>query len=185
MRRTLLFLLCCFYAFSLFGQDHSLSGKQKAVKTSGDVIFVAAPLTCLATTIFLGDMQGLKQGAFAGATSLGVTYLLKFAVGKERPDGGNNLSFPSAHTAVTFTGAAFLQRRYGWQWGVPAYLLAGYVGWSRTYANKHDWWDVVAGAVIGAGSAYIFTRPFAKKHHLSIAPVATGRDFGFHASLMF
>jgi membrane-associated phospholipid phosphatase len=63
--------------------------------------------------------------------------------------------------------------------------LATYVGWARTYAKKHDWWDVLAGAAIGAGSAYIFTRPFAKKHDLSIAPVSDGHNFGIVASMKF
>ena len=81
--------------------------------------------------------------------------------------------------------AAFVQRRYGWKFGVPAYVLATYVGWSRTYAKKHDWWDVVTGAAIGAGSSYIFTRPFAKKHNLAMAPVSDGEHFGITASFNF
>jgi len=84
-----------------------------------------------------------------------------------------------------FADAAFIQRRYGWKWGVPAYLLSAYVGWGRTYAKKHDWWDVAAGAVIGAGSAYIFTRPFAKEHNVVVAPVATNDRFGFAAAFDF
>ena len=51
--------------------------------------------------------------------------------------------------------------------------------------KKHDWWDVAAGAVIGAGSAYIFTRPFAKKHNLSISPVAGDGHYGVYASMTF
>ena len=89
------------------------------------------------------------------------------------------------HTSVSFTGAAFIQRRYGWKWGIPAYAVASYVGWSRTYAKKHDWWDVVAGAALGAGSAYIFTRPFAEKHNLSISPIASDKHFGIYASMTF
>ena len=41
------------------------------------------------------------------------------------------------------------------------------------------------GAVIGAGSAYIFTRPFAKKHNLSISPVAGDGHYGVYASMTF
>ena len=45
--------------------------------------------------------------------------------------------------------------------------------------------DLAAGAVIGAGSAYIFTRPFAKKHNLSISPVAGDGHYGIYASMTF
>ncbi|HBJ13961.1 MAG TPA: phosphatase PAP2 family protein, partial [Parabacteroides merdae] len=43
----------------------------------------------------------------------------------------------------------------------------------------------VAGAALGAGSAYIFTRPFATKHNLSISPVASDKHFGIYASMTF
>ena len=62
----------------------------------------------------------------------------------------------------------------------PFFQFAPYV-----YGKKHDWWDVAAGAVIGAGSAYIFTRPFAKKHNLSISPVAGDGHYGIYASMTF
>ena len=84
------------------------------------------------------------------------------------------------HTSVSFTAATFIQRRYGWKWGVPAYVLSTYVGWSRVYGKKHDWWDVAAGAVIGAGSSLIFTRPFAKKHPLTLSPVAGDGHCGLY-----
>ena len=34
-------------------------------------------------------------------------------------------------------------------------------------------------------SAYIFTRPFAKKHNLSISPVAGDGHYGVYASMTF
>lgn len=185
MKATILSLLLLFSFVSVQAQEHTLSSGRKGVKTSGDVLFLAAPAACLATVLVLNDWQGLKQGAFAGITTVGLSYGLKFAINKRRPDDSNNNSFPSFHTGVSFTGAAFLQKRYGWKWGIPAYAVAGYVGWSRTYAKKHDWWDVLAGAAIGVGSAYIYTRPFADKHNLAIAPVASPTHFGFHAQLSF
>ena len=115
----------------------------------------------------------------------GMGVLTQFLVKKERPDGSDNHSFPSMHTSVSFTGAAFIQRRYGWKWGIPAYAVATYVGWSRTYAKKHDWWDVAAGAAMGIGSAYIFTRPFAQKHNLTLSPLAGDKHFGIYASMTF
>lgn len=185
--KHILILLMMIFACSLSGkaQEIKISGSRKAVRTSGDVLAFVTPVASLATVLVLQDWQGLKQGAFAGVTTLGMTYALKYIVKKERPDGSDNLSFPSMHTSLSFTGAAFIQRRYGWKWGIPAYAVASYVGWSRTYGKKHDWWDVAAGAAIGIGSAYAFTRPFAKKYNLSISPVASDKHFGVYASLMF
>lgn len=173
-------------AFTAYPQTPiEITGSRKAVRTSSDVIALAMPVATLTGLLITQDWQGLKQGAFTAATTIGVTYLLKYTVKKTRPDFSDNHSFPSAHTSTVFANAAFLQRRYGWKFGVPAFALATYVGWARTYAKKHDWWDVLAGAAIGAGSAFIYTRPFAQKHELTIAPVSDGENFGFVASWKF
>lgn len=158
---------------------------QKSVKTSTDVALVALPLATIAGVIIDKDWTGLKQGAFSAATVVGATFLLKLAVKEDRPDHSNCHSFPSGHTSFTFATATFLQRRYGWKFGVPAYVISTYVGWGRVYAKKHHWWDVVAGAAIGAGSSLIYTRPFAQKHDLTLIPSATPDGFTFSASLTF
>ena len=154
-------LLC----FTVNAQQVEVYGARKSVRTSGDILVTAIPATCLITTISLQDWEGLKQAAFTGVLTVGVGYGLKYLVDKERPDRSNNKSFPSLHTGNSFAGATFIQRRYGWEWGIPAYAVATYVGWSRIYGKKHDWVDVTAGAVLGVGSAYLFTRPFTKKNN--------------------
>ncbi len=158
---------------------------QKAVKTSTDVFLIAAPVATLTGVLIAKDWTGLKQGAFSAVTALGVTYGLKYAIHKRRPDGSDMHSFPSGHTSALFTNAAFVQRRYGWKFGIPAYAVAAYVGWGRTFAKKHDWWDVIAGAAIGAGSAYTYTRTYEKNVKLDIAPVADGSNMGVYVSLQF
>ena len=185
MKRILTLIFILFVCLSGKAQEVEISGSRKAVRTSGDVLAFVTPVASLTTVLVLQDWKGLKQGALAGVSTIGLTYALKYLIKKERPDGSDKHSFPSMHTSVSFTGAAFIQRRYGWKWGIPAYAIASYVGWSRTYAKKHDWWDVVAGAALGAGSAYIFTRPFATKHNLSISPVASDKHFGIYASMTF
>lgn len=58
---------------------------------------------------------------------------------------------------MAFSGASFLQKRYGWEYGLPAYAAAGFVGWSRVNSDEHDTADVVAGATISILSTYFFT----------------------------
>lgn len=185
MKSIICFLTALSLAVSIQAQEIAVTGSRKAVRTSGDVGAILLPVAGLTAILINKDWEGLKQGVFAGATTLGVTYALKYIVKKDRPDHSDNHSFPSMHTSVSFTAAAFIQRRYGWKWGLPAYVLSTYVGWSRVYGKKHDWWDVAAGAAIGAGSSYIFTRPFAKKHELTISPVAGDGHYGFYASMKF
>ncbi len=78
-----------------------------------------------------------------------LTLVLKTATQRERPDGSNQMSFPSGHSSGTFATATVLQRHYGWKVGVPAYAVAGYVAASRLNQNKHYLSDVVFGAAVG------------------------------------
>lgn len=134
--------------------------QNEAIETSGDVLLVALPVAAISSTLIMGDKDGSWQ-FFKGFAVNGIaTYSLKFLVKKERPDLSNNHSFPSGHASATFQSAAFIQKRYGWKFGIPAYSLASYTGFTRLNANKHEFVDVLAGAVIGVGSAYIFTTPY-------------------------
>ena len=125
----------------------------------GDVMQIALPAAGGAATLFLDDKEGQKQWIFSTALNFGTQATIKAVVDKTRPNQGE-LSFPSGHTAAAFGGASFIQRRYGWGWGVPAYALAALTGYSRIDATAHDFFDVVGGATIGIFSTYIFTTPY-------------------------
>lgn len=85
-----------------------------------------------------------------------VTYSLKHTIHEMRPDGTDNHSFPSGHTAVAFSGATTLMHEYRkvspWI-GVAGYAVATTVAVDRVRRNRHHWGDVVAGAAIGVASA--------------------------------
>ena len=162
-----------------------LSKNQKWVKTSTDVFLVALPVAALTGVLINKDWEGLKQGCFTAVATVGATYILKAAVHEQRPDLSTWDSFPSGHASITFATAGFLQRRYGWKFGVPAYVLSTYVAWGRCFARRHNVWDVIAGAALGSTAAYLFTTPWARNHDLSVAPVATDTHLGLSASLSF
>lgn len=166
-------------------EQEELHGARKGVDTSTDVVLVAMPVATLAGVIISQDWEGLKEGALAGATDLAATYILKLSVRERRPDGSDRHSFPSGHSSITFCNATFLMRRYGWKLGVPAYVLSTYTAWGRVYARKHHWWDVVAGAAIGAGSALLYTRPFAQSHDLTLGCQPTPDGMTLSASFTF
>ncbi|MGL5682711.1 MAG: phosphatase PAP2 family protein [Marinifilaceae bacterium] len=162
------------------------SQSRNAVKTSTDILMFVPPVVGFVTTLTVGDYKGTKQLLLGATTSLATSYLLKYCIKKQRPDESDFHSFPSNHTAMAFQGASFIQRRYGWKYSIPAYLISSYVACGRIYAQRHDCWDVIAGAAIGIGSSYIFTRPFAKKHNLSISPIIFNSEhLGIYASMVF
>ena len=170
MRKWSLRLICVFVILSIkcYSQDTE-GGHEKweyVLEDTGDVLQLALPITAGIMTLIHKDYRGTKKLAYSYATTLALTYSLKHITKKKRPEGRNLYdSFPSGHTSSAFSGASFIQRRYGWDYGIPAYILASLVAVSRTEAPDgfHDFWDVFAGAAIGIGSTYIFTKPYKKE----------------------
>lgn len=177
-----LFLALWLCGTPLAAQSHTRQG----VKRSTDALMFVPAAAGLAASLSLRDYTGTRQLCLSGATALGASYLLELCCPKKRPDGDGNRAFPSTHTTAAFAGAAFVQRRYGWKWGAPAYAVAGYVAWGRVYSKRHDVWDVLAGAALGVGAAYAFTRPLARGAQLSLMPaVLNGGGQGVYASITF
>jgi membrane-associated phospholipid phosphatase len=146
----LLFFLCCL----------PLPARSSdSVERAGDVLQVVIPVAAFGMTFLFDDAEGRLPFFKSFATAMGTTYALKYALNYDRPGGGSK-AFPSGHTSAAFSGASFIQRRYGWDYGFIAYAAASFVGWSRVHADEHHWDDVLAGAAIGIISTYIFTKPF-------------------------
>jgi membrane-associated phospholipid phosphatase len=117
------------------------------------------PGTASVLTLWHWDWDGALQFGESAAVTLGATYGLKYAVNERRPNGGNE-SFPSAHSSISFSAAEFMRKRYGWEYGIPAYAAASFVAYSRVEAREHYPQDVIAGAGIGILSSYLFTKPY-------------------------
>ena len=164
----------------------AVKAQDKFVDRSTDVLCLAPTLTGLCMAIVEEDKKGALELGLGTATTLAVNYALESAIRKGRPDGSGKHAFPSTHAAVSFSGSSFLMRRYGWKWGVPAYAVSAYVAWGRTYTKKHDWWDVIGGAMIGAGAAFLYTRPLVKDSDLTVSPaLLDGEAKGITASISF
>lgn len=81
-------------------------------------------------------------------------------------------SFPSGHTSATFATATVIHRRWGWRAGLPAYVLASYVGVTRLH-NNHYLSDVTFGAALGIATGLAINQP---SRRAVISPiVAPGR----------
>jgi hypothetical protein len=124
------------YMYSLHAQDPELHDLSKA-------LFNAVSITGL-TTVALKATIGTNTEAPSGEPD---------------PFGG---AWPSGHTSSSFAFAAVLDEYYGPMVGIPAYILAGLVGWERIDDGEHDLSDVVFGAVLG----YVIGKTVAVEHHV-------------------
>lgn len=145
------------------------------VETLGTIGSIALPVSGLVAATAHKDGKGAWQLVEAYGVAMAVVYALKPTIDRERPDGGGQ-SFPSGHTASAFAGTAFLQRRYGWSHGVPAYVVATFVGYSRVEAERHWTSDVIAGGAIGIAGNLLFTRRYSG---VTVAPTAVPGGMGF------
>jgi membrane-associated phospholipid phosphatase len=89
----------------------------------------------------------------------------------KRDDESGGLSFPSGHTSAAFCTATSVALRYRkWYFVVPSYVFATSVGWARMYQGVHYPSDVLAGAIVGAGSAWLGWKAqkwMERKHHVA------------------
>jgi membrane-associated phospholipid phosphatase len=146
----------------------ALDNTFKGISVSSQYITAVAPFALLGTGIFSGNKKLIRQGenaAIAFAISSVSTYVLKNTIRRERPfvthkdivklSNGGGMSFPSGHTSAAFSIATSiaLENRQ-WYIRAPVLLWAGLVGYSRVHLGVHYPSDVLAGALVGAGSAY-------------------------------
>ena len=115
-------------------------------KTAADVGELGLVGLALGKSAAERDWQGVKQLGLTEGVTLGLTTGLKHAFPEERPDHSNDRSFPSGHTSASFAAAGYLQKRYGWEWGLPATLAATVVGISRVECFDEKRFD---GLVLG------------------------------------
>ncbi len=127
--------------------------------TASDIGVGTLTAWSLGVPLIQGDNQGALQASGSLAASALVAQSLKQVVRETRPDGSNRRSFPSGHTSMAFGAASSILERRGAKEGVPAMILAGFVGLARVEAEKHYWHDVAAGAAIGTLSGLLITQP--------------------------
>jgi len=93
-----------------------------------------------------------RERALTMITALSVNGLvttgLKAAVRNDTPN-HKSWAWPSGHTSSSFTAASVLDEFYGPKVGIPAYILAGLVGYRMMDTGDHWASDVVFGATLG------------------------------------
>lgn len=145
---------------------------------TGTVIQYLLPVTAIGMTAYHLDRQGNIQFLKAFGTSEVIKEVLKHTVHSVRPNGGKH-SFPSGHTSCSFASSAFIQMRYGWKYGIPAYMAASFVAYTRLQVRAHRFVDVAAGAALGILCNVVFTTSY-KGCQIKAAPAPGGGVVAFN-----
>lgn len=129
------------------------------ITTSGDIITYALPVAAMSIAAYWKDGEGAWQLTKSGLITMSAAVAIKYTVKARRPN-GDPYSMPSGHSAISFVSAEYLRKRYGWHYGVPAYVAASFVGYTRIRANEHYFRDVAVGGGIAFVTAYLMTTPY-------------------------
>ena len=142
----------------------------KTISSTAQPLAISIPIG-MAAVALITDNKKLEINSYKAAISLGTaivaTGALKVLVNRPRPyetypndiypdsyENGN--SFPSAHVSMVFASATSVFLSYPkWYVGVPLLAWGTSVAYSRMYLGQHYPTDVMAGAVVGAGSAVL------------------------------
>jgi membrane-associated phospholipid phosphatase len=144
-----------------------ISSREKTIENLGTGVAIALPVIAGGITLFKNDRKGSLQLITETFLTVGTAYALKNIVRERRPDGSDYQSFPSDTTALAASGSSFLWRRYGWEYGLPAFAATQFVSWSRIQAKQHHWYDTLASSAIAAGYGYLITTPLKKRYNIS------------------
>jgi membrane-associated phospholipid phosphatase len=150
-------------------RNEQLDGTFKTITNSVGPISIAAPMIVFGTGLIEKDKTLQEKGIMMGASffvAAVVSTSMKYTFNRSRPfvtypeiqkvTSGGSPSFPSGHTSAAFATATSLSLAFPkWYVIAPSYVYASAVGYSRMHLGVHYPSDVLAGAVIGAGSAYL------------------------------
>lgn len=139
------------------------------ISNTSSAIDFAAPAGMFVVGLTKHDSALLQKSyiaAFALAATTVEEVLLKKIVGRARPavthpdiralENETSASFPSGHTSASFATAASLSLAFPkWYVIAPSFAWASAVGYSRMRMGVHYPSDVLAGAILGAGTSYL------------------------------
>lgn len=150
-------------------RNQALDPTFKAISNSLSPISVATPVLIYTLGVIEKDNNVKQAAVFMGETFLVnavITTAMKKSFKRDRPfvtypdidmqSNEGSYSFPSGHTSTAFSTATSLSMAFPkWYVVAPSFLWATAVGYSRMDLGVHYPSDVLAGAIVGCGSAFI------------------------------
>lgn len=144
---------------------------RQAWADSGKAVAYAMPAIAIGVAASKKDWKGIAQLAVVTGLTYGTAYGLKQLVKDCRPfakpctrGGGNWDSFPSTTSAIASAPSSFMWSRYGWEWGVPMFVLSKYPGFALGKAKQNKLFDGLAVTAISWGYNALLTTRYRRNY---------------------
>jgi PAP2 superfamily protein len=160
----------CLGAFAASFSKAEAGEPSQSLSDFSDIGAIGVPVAAGLVSLFKKDYDGALELGLSWTAAVGATWALKKTVNATRPNGEPE-SFPSRHAASAFSGASYLQYRYGWKFAAPAYVVAVGVGYARVENDDHYWRDVAVAAALANLSAWLLTSEYGPS-----VPINVGYD---------
>ena len=150
--------------------DWNIHDLSRGISHSGVILPVGVPTAMGIYALIQKDQALLKDAIYIGTSvieALSLTYGLKYTIDRQRPyekypdkirpiEPEDSPSFPSGHTTAAFSLATSLSITYPkWYVIAPSAIWACGVGLARINQGVHYPSDVLTGAGIGVGCAFV------------------------------
>lgn len=183
IKKFVFLLMASCFAMNMFSQNWDINalktinkwdvhGLSRGLSESGAILPVGIPVAMGVYALIKKDQPMLKDAIYIGTSvieAVGITYAAKHIIDRERPfvkypdkihpygaPDADSPSFPSAHTAAAFSLATSLSITYPkWYVIAPSAAWACGVGFARMNQGVHYPSDVITGAAIGVGCAFL------------------------------
>ena len=150
-------------------RDKSLDGTFIFITNNASTLSISTPILIYSIGFINKDVDLKKKGIYMGETFLVnafTTTALKYSINRDRPfvtypdidhkvEAGSS-SFPSGQTSEAFSTATSISIAFPkWYVITPSFVWAGIVSYSRMDLGVHYPTDVITGAIVGSGTAYL------------------------------
>jgi hypothetical protein len=147
-------------------------GPDQGLQNIGLGVAIALPAFAGGYSLWNEDWNGAGQLVLVGGATVGTTDLISQELVKEdKPycqgeKGCPDRAFPANEAGLAFAPAQYMWDRYGWQYGLPAYVAATFVGSTEVISSQHRWWDVASSGGIAWVYSHFITQHYYQPQHV-------------------
>ena len=133
-----------------------------AMRKAANIVTIALPVAAIGVSLLHhNDWKGMEEFAVSTTLTVGSAFLIRQIVRNRRPDHSDFHSLTPPDLALADASSDYLWSRYGWRYGVPAYLASAFVSYALTDGKKNHWYDTLASGAL----AFSFNYALVDRYH--------------------